>query len=161
MAVANGYIVASSRANTPIHPMTHLNAASSRLLAVLLSAVLGTTFAYWIVALRTSPPSQASSSVESIRRASGRADALFGGQLPQDANRDIHLSGVLTLSRRKAAAIVTVRNGPPRVVPVGSAITGGVKLYEVRARSVVVDRDSVRSVLFLPLNSGGVTSYVR
>ncbi|WP_329606828.1 type II secretion system protein N [Paraburkholderia polaris] len=96
-----------------------------------------------------------------MRVASGQAGALFGGQLPLDANRDLHLSGVLTLGQRKAAAIIRVKNEPPYVVPVGSAITGAVKLYEVRARSVIVDRDSVRSELFLPLNSGGPMSYVR
>ena len=89
-----------------------------------------------------------------------QAATLFGGQLTRSANQDIHLFGILALSQG-AAAIISTGGEPPRAVSLGSAIMQGAKLYEVRPRSIVIDRNGAHSEIFLPANPAGPTIYVR
>ena len=43
----------------------------------------------------------------------------------------------------------------------GGPLTQGVKLSEVRARSIIIDRNGVKSEIFLPPNPPGPTIWVR
>ena len=60
-----------------------------------------------------------------------------------------------------AAAIVSYGGEPARAVSLGGPLTQGVKLSEVRARSIIIDRNGVKSEMFLPQNPPGPTIYVR
>ena len=83
-----------------------------------------------------------------------QAATLFGGQLQRSANQNVRLFGILAL-REGAAAIISAGDEPPHAVPLGSAIMQGAKLYEVRPRSIIIDRNGARSEVFLPDNAAG------
>jgi general secretion pathway protein C len=89
-----------------------------------------------------------------------QAAALFGGQLTRTANQDIHLFGILALSHG-AAAIISTGGEPPHAVSLGSTIMQGARLAEVRARSIIIDRNGSHFEVFLPANAPGPTIYVR
>ncbi|KUZ45128.1 type II secretion system protein N [Burkholderia territorii] len=74
---------------------------------------------------------------------------LFGAKA--DNGRDaIQLLGVLAFDARRAAAIVSVGGDGSRVVSLGAAIGEAAKLAEVRARSIVVDRNGLQREVALP-----------
>jgi general secretion pathway protein C len=145
---------------TLVRTMAPMNALQVRLLSFALFAVFCATLTYWVVTLttRAAPPLQAAA----VRSPAAPEDAatLFGGQLTHDANRSIRLFGILALSQG-ASAIIGAGDEPPRAVPLGGAIAQGVKLDEVKARSIIVDRNGARSEIFLPANPAGPTIYVR
>ncbi|VWB35256.1 general secretion pathway protein GspC [Burkholderia lata] len=74
---------------------------------------------------------------------------LFGAK-PDDSRNTIQLLGVLAFDARRAAAIVSVGGEAARVVRIGSAIGEAAKLAEVRARSIVVDRNGLQREIALP-----------
>ncbi|UEP31338.1 MULTISPECIES: general secretion pathway protein GspC [unclassified Burkholderia] len=74
---------------------------------------------------------------------------LFGAK-PDDERDAIQLLGVLAFDARRAAAIVSVGGDASRVVSLGAAIGEAAKLAEVRARSVVVDRNGLQREIALP-----------
>jgi general secretion pathway protein C len=137
-----------------------MNAFQIRLLSFALFAVFCATLTYWLITLTThqAPPLQAAAVSSPV--AVEDAATLFGGQLTRDANRSIRLFGILALSQG-AAAIVSAGDAPARAVSLGGAIMQGVKLDEVKARSVIVERNGARSEIYLPANSAGPTIYVR
>lgn len=69
---------------------------------------------------------------------------------PDDERDAIQLLGVLAFDARRAAAIVSVGGDASRVVSLGAAIGEAAKLAEVRARSVVVDRNGLQREIALP-----------
>ena len=85
---------------------------------------------------------------------------LFGGKLEHNPVQDIHLFGILALTRG-AAAIVSVGGEPPKAISLGGPIDQNSTLAEVRPRSIVIDRHGVHSEIFLPPNAAGPTIYVR
>jgi general secretion pathway protein C len=140
--------------------MAHMNALQIRLLSLALFAVFCATVTYWAITLTShpAPPLQAAS----VRAPVAVEDAatIFGGQLTHDVNRSIKLFGILALGEG-ASAIVSAGDEPPRAVSLGSAIMQGVKLDEVKARSIIVERNGARSEIVLPANPIGPTIYVR
>jgi general secretion pathway protein C len=140
--------------------MLRMNAIQIRLLSLALFAVFCATLTYWIVtltALRGEPlPAAAVRAPVSVEQAA----TLFGGQLQRTANQDVHLFGILSL-QEGGAAIISAGGEPPRAVSLGSAIMQGAKLYEIRPRSIIVDRNGVHTEVFLPTNPAGPTIYVR
>ncbi|HDR9481003.1 TPA: general secretion pathway protein GspC [Burkholderia aenigmatica] len=74
---------------------------------------------------------------------------LFGAK-PDDSRNTIQLLGVLAFDARRAAAIVSIGGEAARVVRIGSAIGEAAKLAEVRARSIVVDRNGLQREIALP-----------
>ncbi|WP_322024133.1 hypothetical protein [Burkholderia sp. BCC1977] len=74
---------------------------------------------------------------------------LFGAK-PDDGRDAIQLLGVLAFDARRAAAIVSVGGDASRVVSLGAAIGEAAKLAEVRARSIVVDRNGLQREIALP-----------
>ena len=83
---------------------------------------------------------------------------LFGAK-PDDGRDAIQLLGVLAFDARRAAAIVSV-GGDARVVSLGAAIGEAAKLAEVRARSIVVDRNGLHREIALPA-AEKANAYVR
>jgi general secretion pathway protein C len=133
-----------------------------RLVSLALFAVFCATLTYWIVTLGsrdTAPlpaaaPNRTPVSVDA-------AETLFGSHANDTRASDIHLSGILALARG-AAAIVSYGSDPAHAVSLNGPIARGVKLVEVRARSIVVERNGSRSEVFLPQNvEGQPTIYVR
>ncbi|KAG8148905.1 type II secretion system protein N [Burkholderia catarinensis] len=78
------------------------------------------------------------------------ASAQLFGAKPDDGRDAIQLLGVLAFDARRAAAIVSVGGETSRVVSLGSAIGEAAKLAEVRARSIVVDRNGLQREIALP-----------
>ncbi|HDR8858226.1 TPA: general secretion pathway protein GspC [Burkholderia territorii] len=74
---------------------------------------------------------------------------LFGAK-PDNGRDAIQLLGVLAFDARRAAAIVSVGGDGSRVVSLGAAIGEAAKLAEVRARSIVVDRNGLQREVALP-----------
>ena len=137
-----------------------MNALQTRLLTLAALALFCVTLTYWIVTL-TSRQTAPLPAAEAGRKPSvEQAATLFGGQLQRNANQDVHLFGILAL-QEGAAAIVSTGGEPPHAVALGSTIMQGAKLSEVRARSIIIDRNGVRSEIFLPANAAGPTIYVR
>jgi general secretion pathway protein C len=140
--------------------MMRMNAIQIRLVSLALFAVFCATLTYWIVtltALRGEPtPAAAVRAPISVDQAA----TLFGGQQQRSVNQDVHLIGILSL-QEGGAAIVSTGGEPPRAVSLGSTIMQGTKLYEVRPRSIIIDRNGVRSEVLLPNNPAGPTIYVR
>ncbi|WP_051421295.1 MULTISPECIES: type II secretion system protein N [Burkholderia] len=115
-------------------------AAAATLAAVSLWAVRVLSGADAPVAVLAPPPT-------SIDVAAGAR--LFGAK--PDGGRDaIQLLGVLAFDARRAAAIVSVGGEASRVVSLGAAIGDTAKLAEVRARSIVVDRNGLQHEIALP-----------
>jgi general secretion pathway protein C len=132
-----------------------------RLLSFVMFAAFCATLTYWIVVLSARPPELSSAAAVEPNVSLEAATTLFGGKLTRDVDRSIKLSGILSLNEG-AAAIVSVGDGPPHAISLGGKLGEGGKLAEVRARSIIVDRNGVRSEIFLPPNiSGGPTIYVR
>ncbi|HGO6122575.1 general secretion pathway protein GspC [Burkholderia cepacia] len=78
------------------------------------------------------------------------ASAQLFGAKPDDNRDTIQLLGVLAFDARRAAAIVSVGGEAARVVSLGAAIGEAAKLAEVRARSIVVDRNGLQREIALP-----------
>ncbi|WP_205169080.1 type II secretion system protein N [Burkholderia sp. LMG 13014] len=78
------------------------------------------------------------------------ASAQLFGAKPDDSRNTIQLLGVLAFDARRAAAIVSVGGEAARVVRIGSVIGEAAKLAEVRARSIVVDRNGLQREIALP-----------
>jgi len=136
-----------------------MNALQVRLLSLALFAVFCATLTYWVVTLTAHQPGPAAAAARTPLSVE-QAATLFGGQLTRSANQDIHLFGILALSQG-AAAIISTGGEPPRAVSLGSAIMQGAKLYEVRPRSIIIDRNGAHSEIFLPANAPGPTIYMR
>nr|WP_175801785.1 type II secretion system protein N [Burkholderia anthina] len=75
---------------------------------------------------------------------------LFGTPPGDDAQHAIQLLGILSFDARRAAAIVSIGGDPARVVRLGSTVGNAGTLAEVRARSIVVDRDGLQREIALP-----------
>ncbi|GAB2916123.1 hypothetical protein GCM10027093_63300 [Paraburkholderia jirisanensis] len=69
---------------------------------------------------------------------------LFGAQPEQRINNQIQVLGVLAFDAKHAAAVISVGDGPAKVVHVNGAVDNATTLSEVRAHSVVVEHNNVR-----------------
>jgi general secretion pathway protein C len=140
--------------------MSRMTALQVRLLSFVCFAVFCATATYWFVTLTShrgdTVPAAAARAPVSVEQAA----TLFGGQLTRTVNQDVRLYGILAL-REGAAAIISVGGEPPHAVSLGSSIMEGAKLSEVRARSIIIDRNGSHSEVFLPANAPGPTIYVR
>jgi general secretion pathway protein C len=137
-----------------------MNTLQVRLLAFALFAVFCATLTYWIVTLTAHQAQPVQAAAVHAPVAVEDAATLFGGQLTHNANQDVKLFGILSLSHG-AAAIISTGGEPPRAVSLGGLVMQGVKLAEVRPRSIVIDRNGAHSEIFLPANTPGPTIYVR
>ncbi|WP_044041790.1 type II secretion system protein N [Caballeronia insecticola] len=137
-----------------------MNALQTRLLTLAALALFCVTVTYWVVTLtsrQTAPlPAAAATRTPSVELAA----TIFGGRLERQANQDVHLFGILAL-QGGAAAIVSYGGEPAKAVSLGGPLTQGVKLSEVRPRSIIIDRNGVKSEIFLPQNPPGPTIWVR
>jgi general secretion pathway protein C len=138
-----------------------MNALQTRLLTLAALALFCVTVTYWVVTLtsrQTAPlPAAAATRTPSVEQAA----AIFGGQLQQNANQDVHLFGILAL-QHGAAAIVSYGGEPAKAVALGGPLADGLSLSEVRAKSIIIQRKGgAKSEIFLPAMPPGPTIYVR
>lgn len=135
-----------------------------RVASLALFAVLCATVTYWAVTVQGARRSVPDAVMAGSEAASvDQAGDLFGSS--EHVNHEVRLLGVLALGGRAAAAILSVGDGTPHAVALGGSIGGSVagtsgnsaadatKLVEVRARSVVIEHNGVRSEVFLPTGS--------
>jgi general secretion pathway protein C len=140
--------------------MSRMTALQVRLISLLCFAVFCATATYWVVSLTSHRGATVPAAAAQPPVSVDQAATLFGGQLTRTVNQDVHLYGILAL-QGGAAAIVSVGGEPPHTVSLGNAIMEGAKLSEVRARSIIIDRNGSHSEVFLPANAPGPTIYVR
>jgi general secretion pathway protein C len=140
--------------------MTRMNALQIRLISLAVFAVFCATLTYWVVTLTSHSGAPVPAAAVRAPVSTDQAATLFGGQLTRTANQDVRLFGILAL-REGGAAIVSTGGEPPRAVSLGSMLMQGAKLSELRARSIIIDRNGARSEVFLPANAPGPTIYVR
>lgn len=135
-----------------------MNTLQIRLLSFALFAIFCAILTYQIVLILTTthsvpePAVAISASVISIDKIS----TLFGGKYTRSINQVVRLFGIFAL-KQSAAAIISVGDGPPKTVSLGNSLTQDIKLAEIRARSIVIDWNGVRSEVFLPVNAARET----
>ncbi|KNH10080.1 General secretion pathway protein C [Candidatus Burkholderia brachyanthoides] len=137
-----------------------MNALQTRLLMLAALALFCVTVTYWVVTLTSRQTAPLPAAAATRTPSTEQAAAIFGGQL-QQANQDVHLFGILAL-QHGAATVVSFGGEPAKAVALGSLLADGVKLSEVRAKSIVIQRNGgAKSEIFLPQVPAGPTIYVR
>ena len=129
---------------------------SSRLLSLVLFAALCALLTHWVLTLSSlrslSAPREARVA-QTDALETGAAVTLFGGG-PQNGPRDVQVMGVVAdLADGSGAAIVSVDGGPPQAVRAGKSLSSNLKLVEIKARSVVIERNGARQEIPLPANA--------
>ncbi|WP_296655183.1 general secretion pathway protein GspC [Paraburkholderia sp.] len=137
-----------------------MNPLQIRLLSLAAGAVFCATAAWSALEISTTraAPVQAAAAQASVSL--DQAGTLFGGKLEHNIVQDIHLFGILAISKG-AAAIVSVGDAPAKAVSLGGPVGQDATLAEVHARSIIIDRHGVHSEISLPANAAGPTIYVR
>ncbi|MCY0389184.1 general secretion pathway protein GspC [Robbsia sp. Bb-Pol-6] len=112
------------------------------------------TLTYWVIKLATPLPVPVGAASVQAPVSLSAAAGLFGDDRAQDSR--LRLSGILSLGGgRGAAAIISVDNGPSQAIAVGNHVGSDITLSEVRANSVIVDRNGARSEVTLPAPVAG------
>lgn len=120
------------------------------LVATLASGAALVAVSLWAARLLTVSDAPAPSPAASPAPIDTAASAQLFGAKPDNGRDAIQLLGVLAFDARRAAAIVSIGGEASRVVSLGAAIGEAAKLAEVRARSIVVDRNGVQREIALP-----------
>ncbi|KND61474.1 General secretion pathway protein C [Candidatus Burkholderia verschuerenii] len=138
-----------------------MNALQTRLVTLAALALFCVTVTYWVVTLTSRQIAPLPAAAATRTPSTEQAAAIFGGQLQQNANQDVHLFGILAL-QHGAAAIVSYGGELAKAVALDSSLAEGLKLSEVRAKSIVIQRKGgAKSEIFLPQVPPGPTIYVR
>src|ERR1700674_4615524 len=124
-----------------------MNALQTRLLSLIALAIFCATLTWWVITLTTHESAPLPAAAAGRAPAVEQAATLFGGQLQHQENQDVHLFGILALQHGE----------PARAISLGGPLTPGVTIKEVRARSIIIDRNGSRSEVFLPPNAPGPT----
>ena len=129
---------------------------SSRLLSLVLFAALCALLTHWVLTLSSlrslSVPREARVA-QTDALETGAAITLFGGG-PQNGPRDVQVIGVVAdLADGSGAAIVSVDGGAPQAVRAGKSLSSNLKLVEIKARSVVIERNGARQEIPLPASA--------
>ena len=120
------------------------------LVATLASGAALVAVSLWAVRLLSVSDAPAPSPVAPPASLDVTASAQLFGAKPDNGRDAIQLLGVLAFDARRAAAIVSIGGDASRVVSLGAAIGEAAKLAEVRARSIVVDRNGLQREIALP-----------
>ncbi|WP_051983662.1 general secretion pathway protein GspC [Burkholderia pyrrocinia] len=120
------------------------------LVATLASGAALVAVSLWAVRLLTVSDAPAPPPVAPPAPLDVTASAQLFGAKPDNGRDAIQLLRVLAFDARRAAAIVSIGGEASRVVSLGAAIGEAAKLAEVRARSIVVDRNGLQREIALP-----------
>lgn len=131
---------------------------SSRLLSFVLFAALCALLTHWVLtlsSLRSLGAPREARVAQTDALETGAAVTLFGGG-PQNGPRDVQVMGVVAdLADGSGAAIVSVDGGAPQAVRAGKSLSSNIKLVEIKARSVVIERNGARQEIPLPASALG------
>ena len=131
---------------------------SSRLLSLVLFAALCALLTHWVLtlsSLRSLGAPREARVAQTDALETGAAVTLFGGG-PQNGPRDVQVMGVVAdLADGSGAAIVSVDGGAPQAVRAGKSLSSNIKLVEIKARSVVIERNGARQEIPLPASALG------
>jgi general secretion pathway protein C len=129
---------------------------SSRLLTLVLFAAVCALLTHWVLtlsSLRSMGVPREARVAQTDALDTGAAVTLFGGG-PQNGPRDVQIAGVVAdLADGSGAAIVSIDGGPPQAVRAGKALSPSLKLVEIKARSVAIERNGARQEIALPASS--------
>ena len=75
---------------------------------------------------------------------------LFGAQPERGQHDQVQLLGILAFDPHHAAAIISVGGDAARVVRLSGSIADSTTLSEVRAHSIVIERNGIRHEIALP-----------
>lgn len=129
---------------------------SSRLLSLVLFAALCALLTHWVLtlsSLRSLGVPREARVAQTDALETGAAVTLFGGG-PQNGPRDVQVIGVVAdLADGTGAAIVSVDGGAPQAVRAGKSLSSNLKLVEIKARSVVIERNGARQEIPLPASA--------
>lgn len=75
---------------------------------------------------------------------------LFGAQPDSSRHDQVQLLGILAFDPSHAAAIVSIGGDPARVVPLKGRVSDSTTLNEVRAHSIILERDGIQREITLP-----------
>ena len=129
---------------------------SSRLLSLVLFAALCALLTHWALtlsSLRSLGAPREARVAQTDALETGAAVTLFGGG-PQNGPRDVQVMGVVAdLADGSGAAIVSVDGGAPQAVRAGKSLSSNLKLVEIKARSVVIERNGARQEIPLPASA--------
>lgn len=129
---------------------------SSRLLSLVLFAALCALLTHWVLtlsSLRSLGAPREARVAQTDALETGAAVTLFGGG-PQNGPRDVQVMGVVAdLADGSGAAIVSVDGGAPQAVRAGKSLSSNLKLVEIKARSVVIERNGARQEIPLPASA--------
>jgi len=129
---------------------------SSRLLSLVLFAALCALLTHWVLtlsSLRSLGAPREARVAQTDALETGAAVTLFGGG-PQNGPRDVQVMGVVAdLADGSGAAIVSVDGGAPQAVRAGKSLSSNLKLVEIKARSVVIERNGARQEIALPASA--------
>ncbi|CAJ0802176.1 type II secretion system protein N [Ralstonia holmesii] len=129
---------------------------SSRLLSLVLFAALCALLTHWVLtlsSLRSLGAPREARVAQTDALETGAAVTLFGGG-PQNGPRDVQVMGVVAdLADGSGAAIVSVDGGAPQAVRAGKSLSSNLKLVEIKARSVVIERNGTRQEIPLPASA--------
>ena len=120
--------------------------------------------AYWTLIWFAPAPIARSAAAPISATESGAARRLFGAAAAPTArapeSTPISLVGIVSESARKRGyAVVRIGTEPARTVRGGDTLAPGLKLLEVHANHLVIERDGTREVLTWPApRSGGPSS---
>jgi general secretion pathway protein C len=135
-----------------------MNRLSLRLVSLALFALLCATLTYWIITLMQHPAAPSPAAIAQVEPSAADAAQLFGSQ-PTHTTQ-IQLVGVLAISAREAAAIVSYAGEPPHAIALGQLVGGGSTLSEVRSRSIIIDHNGTKTEVTMPANAPGPTIWV-
>jgi len=134
---------------------------SSRLLSLVLFAALCALLTHWVLtlsSLRSLGAPREARVAQTDALETGAAVTLFGGG-PQNGPRDVQVMGVVAdLADGSGAAIVSVDGGAPQAVRAGKSLSSNLKLVEIKARSVVIERNGARQEIPLPASAVAASS---
>jgi len=129
---------------------------SSRLLSLVLFAALCALLTHWVLtlsSLRSLGAPREARVAQTDALETGAAVTLFGGG-PQNGPRDVQIMGVVAdLADGSGAAIVSMDGGAPQAVRAGKSLSSSIKLVEIKARSVVIERNGARQEIPLPASA--------
>jgi general secretion pathway protein C len=138
-----------------------MTAPPVRLVSFVCFALFCATLSFWIITLTTSNQSllRPATAAQDTPVEIAAAAQLFGGQA-EVARSDVKLAGVF-VQRKGAAAIVSIADEPLRAVSLGQRIDEATRLVEVRLRSIIIERNAVKSEIFLPAVTEKPVIYVK
>ncbi|WP_297356543.1 general secretion pathway protein GspC [Paraburkholderia sp.] len=106
--------------------------------------------ALWVRIFHAPPPAGVARPAlpTSIDTAAGAT--LFGAQGDRGQHDAVQLLGILAFDAHHAAAVISVGGDPAHVVPINGTVTDATTLTEVRAHSIIVERNGLQREITMP-----------